>query len=383
MLVTATGDSAAGTATVRQYLDPGDEGRGLALADCVGARSQWWFPGVSAIAGRIDELLLGNPTASPAVVTLEVLGPAGPVGLAGTSGIVVQPHSQASVRMDSVAPGTSNATLKVSTNGGLVAASVRSTNIDGLIPLGAEYISASAPPSTRVVVPGIVGGAGARDLVITAAEADAAVSVRLLTTAGPRDYGDARQIPVPAGHTIAMDLSEQLAGAAAAVQVTATAPVVAAVSATFEGTLPADATGVLARRPVADTASSVGQAAITGLRRLPLSGVAAAPAVVSLSSAGGTSEARLSIVAANGATWQAAASVPADGTIEVPVPVIEGSPAVITVARGAGSGELHAAVIQSGSLPTGPIVAEAVGSDPSTAVEIPFAYPDPAALTAD
>ncbi len=381
--VTATGESVASTATVRQYFDPGDEGRGLAIADCVPARSQWWFPGVSAIGGRIDELLMSNPTSSPAVVTLRVLGPAGPIELAGTGGLVVQPHSQASVRVDSLAPGTSNATLQVATNGGLVAASVRSTNIDGLIPLGAEYLPAAAPPSTRVVVPGIVAGAGTRNLVITAAESDAAVSVRLLTGKGPLDFREGAQIPIPAGHTIAMDLAEQLDGAFGAAVVTATGPVTAAVASTVEGTLPPDATGVLARRPVAETATSVGQAAITGLWRLPLTGVAAAPAVVSLSSLGGTVQADLSIVAANGATWQGSVEVPADSAVQVPVPVTDGSPAVITVTRGTGSGELHAAVVQQGSLPSGPIVASAVGFDPSTVVRIPFAYPDPAALMAD
>ena len=378
--VTAGADSVATTATVREYVDPADEGRGLALSGCVAPRSEWWFTGTSAVQGRIDTVLLTNPTSAPAVVLVEVFGPAGRLDLVGTSGVVVQPNASAEIRVDSLAPGTSNATVHLMTTAGLVSAALRSTSIDGLIPLGSEYLPASDAPAVKQVVPGVLAGAGERTLILTAPTGDAAAHVRVVTASGIEDLEGQSQVPIPAGHTVVVDLAPTLLGRAGAVVVSSSSPVTAAVSSTVEGTLAPDATGVLSRRPVADVAFSAAQAPIASQWRLPLSGVAAAPGVVGLSVVGGPASVTLEVRAANGATWQQQVDIAADTAMDISVPVTADSASIVTVNKTGGAGELHAAVSQSGSLPDGPVVAQAVGFDPSIVVEIPFAYPDPQVL---
>lgn len=378
--VTAAGSAVGATTTVRTYLDPADEGRGLALGSCVSPRAQWWFAGVAATQGRVDELLLANPTESPAVVNVDVIGPAGKIDVVGAGGVVVQPGTQAAVRVDSLIPGTTNAALHVTTSGGLVAAVVRSTMIDGLIPLGAEYIPSAAEPSRSVVVPGVLPGGGARKLVIAAPDADAAVEIAYATADGtvrPSDHG---QLPVPAGHTVAVALDKDLGGRAAAVVITSTAPVVAAVQSTLEAALDPTATGVLNRVPKADFAWSAGSAAIDRDWYLPMSGVAAAPATVLLSSLDAPVTVTVATRSAAGAVSELSVEVPADTTVSVPVPVSPDGASVVGLDRRGGAGRLFAAIAQIGSLDGAPIAAAAIGADPSTEVSVPLAYPDPQVL---
>lgn len=383
--ITARDGAVGSTASVREYLDTAEEGRGLALASCRPARSEWWFVGVSGELGHIDELLLVNPTESSAVVSVEVFGPAGPIDTVG-GGVVLQPGEGAVVRVDSLIPGVSTATLHVTTSGGLVAATLRSTAIDGLIPLGAEFIPAAAPPATRQLVPGVAAGPGPRELFLVAGERDAAVQLRYLTAEGERQRQQAGSIPVPAGHVVSIDLADDLAGSAAAVEVTASQPVTAAVRATEQAVLPPNATGVLNRVPVADYAWTAAQPGGSDRLLLPLSGVQQAAGQVLLSSPDAAVTVRVTTRAASGAAAQVEVEVPAGSTQAVAVPVVPGAASLITAERVAGGAGWYAAVVQSGALPSGPtqggapqrrpIIAAATGDDPSTKVRIPPVYPD-------
>lgn len=376
--VTAKGGSAGHTATVRNYLDTGDEGRGLAMTTCQQPRSQWWFVGVSALQGHIDELLLSNPAESPAIVTVDVFGEGGPIDVLGVGGVVVQPGERTAVRVDSLIPGVANATLRVTTSGGLVTAAVRSTAIDGLIPQGAEYLPPALAPAEESVVPGVLGGPGARDLVVTAGEQDAAVDVRLLTGSGSRKREGGGLVPVPAGTTVAVDLADDLAGEPAAVAIKATAPVTAAVRSVVPGTLAPNATGVLNRVPSADMAWTAAQPAITDRWLLPLTGVAEAPGGLLLSSSDGSAKARITVLATDGSTEQQEVTVEAGNVRQIDVPIRQGVSAVVEVK--VLIGRLNAASFQSGGLPNGPLAVAADGVDPSAKVLLPVAYPDPQVL---
>jgi hypothetical protein len=377
--VRMTGDKAASTATVRTYFDGGDEGRGLALADCATPRSQWWFVGVSAMQGQIDQLLLANPTSTPAVVSLDVFGPAGPIDVVGASGLVVPPDSQSVIRVDSLIPGVSSAALRVSTSGGLVAAALLSTAIDGLIPQGAEFIPAAIAPARTVVLPAALAGPGPRRLLITGGPRDAAVRVTLLTGSGSSAV-EGPQIAVPAGTTVAVDLADELGQNAAAVLLEGSAPVTAGLQSVVKGTLAEGATGVLNRVPVADYAWTAAAQPIADRRVLPLSGVAGAPGGLLLSSIGGPATARVEARAANGAATSVTVELGGDSAQEVSVPVVEGQATTVEVAV-EGEGEVYAASYQVGALPTGPLATAAIGLDPSTEVTVPLAYPDPQVLS--
>jgi hypothetical protein len=371
--ITATGDAVGATASVREYLDRGEEGRGLALASCVPARADWWFVGVSGLPGRIDELLLANPTDSPAVVAVEMLGPAGPIDLVG-SGAVVQPGEQEIVRLDSLIPGVSAAALHVTTSGGVIAAALRSTVIDGLIPLGAEFIPAAAAPAMQHTVPGVPAGTGPRDLFLAAGEQDAAVEIEFLTPNGSRAW-ESGLIPVPAEHVVVVDIAEDLQGAPAAVRIAANHPVTAGVRASEAAALPADATGVLNRVPVADYAWSAAQEPLADRAVLPLSGVSAAAGTVAVTGPQGDVTVAIVTRSADGTSDRQEVAVPGGTVREVAVPVTDRSASLITVQRLSGAQPWYASVTQRGVLQERPILATALGADPSTKVRIPPAQP--------
>ncbi len=376
--ITAADDAVGYTASVREYLDPAEEGRGMALATCLPARAEWWFVGVSGSLGTIDELLLANPTDSPAVVTVEVLGPAGAIELVG-SGAVVRPGEQEVVRVDSLIPGVSSAALHVTTSGGVIAATVRSTGIDGLIPQGAEFIPAAAAPALQHVVPGVPAGAGLRELVLVGGEQDAAVEVEYLTAGGGRESAEGL-VPVPAEHVVVIDVTEELRGESAAVRLTANHEITAGVRSTEAATLPPDATGVLNRVPVADYAWTAAREPVADRAFLPLSGISEAPATVAIVSPLDDVTVAVTTRAANGATETREVAVPGGSVREVGVPVTAGAASLITVERITGTAWWHAAVVQSGTLNDRPIIAAALGSDPSTRVRIPAAHPVPGVL---
>lgn len=379
--VVAKDGSAGGTATVRNYLDTGEEGRGLAMANCPQPKSQWWFVGVSALQGHIDELLLANPAQSPAIVTVDVFGGGGQIDVLGVGGVVVQPGERTALRVDSLIPGVADATLRVTTSGGLVTAAVRSTVIDGLIPQGAEYLPAALPPAQAFVVPAVLGGAGPRNLLVTAGDQGAAVDVTLLTANGSRKREGGGMIPVPAGTTVAVDLADDLAGEAAAVAIEASAPVTAAVRSVIPGVLAPDATGVLNRVPVADMAWTSAQSAITGRWQLPLTGVAEAPGGLLLSSTGEAAEVRITVRGVDGWSEQQQATVEAGSARLIALPIRPGIPAVVDIE--VLQGQLHAASLQVGALGNGPLAATAIGADPSADVVLPMAYPDAQVLAGE
>lgn len=379
--ITATQDAVAGTASVREYLDPSKERRGLALASCVPVQSEWRFVGVSALPGRVDELLLANPTDSPAVVSLALDGPAGPIELVG-AGVVVQPGGQEIVRIDALMPGIEFGALHVATSGGVVAAALRSTAIDGLTPLGVEFLPAAAAPSTVQVVPGVPGGGGDRELVLAAGDQDSVVQVDLLTTKGSRAEA-LDPIPVPAGHVVDVDLSRALDGAAAAVRVIGSQPVSAAVRSTLAAEPAEDAASVLTRIPAADYAWSAAQPALVERAYLPLSGVAEAAGSLAVSSLDSKVTLRVTTRAADGSIDQQDMAVPAGAQRTVALPIKADRASLVTVDLLAGSGDWFAAVTQRGTLDDLPLITTAGASDPDTSVPIPSARPVPVPLSGD
>jgi hypothetical protein len=186
-------------------------------------------------------LVVVNPGATAADVTVEVWGPAGPVDLAGGASALVAPGEQRTLVLPGVAAEQRRLVVHVTSAGGQVAAYLQDSLLDGFTPRGTDLVTAGSAPATTQVVPGIaVSGSGvdsvdAGALRLMAPDADGTVSVRLLGADGDVVLPGAEAVDLAAGEVTDVSLGGLAAGTYTAV-VEADVPVVASAMITRTGT---------------------------------------------------------------------------------------------------------------------------------------------------
>lgn len=190
----------AGTTEVRT--DTGDL-RGLVAAPCRSPVNEAWLVGGSTTLGSSARLVLQNPGATPAQVSLEVWGPGGPVELAGASQYVVPAGAERAVLLEGAAAEQARIVVHVVASGGLVAAYLQDSALRGLTPAGVDDVVPGSAPTTRQVVPGVSVGPSKAD------GADVAM-LRLLApdqagTAQVHVLGPDGEVPFPGGTDVALD----------------------------------------------------------------------------------------------------------------------------------------------------------------------------------
>ncbi|PZQ89734.1 MAG: hypothetical protein DI534_08035 [Leifsonia xyli] len=129
--------------------------RGFAAASCPEPTSSAWLVGGATTVGRTTLLLLANPTAVTAQVTVSMWGESGPVTAPGMSGISVPAGGQRVLPLSGFAPGLSSPVLHVEARGGQVVAALQTSVIRVLDPGGVDLVSAGAPPARAVTIPAV------------------------------------------------------------------------------------------------------------------------------------------------------------------------------------------------------------------------------------
>ncbi len=229
LLLTAEGAAAPGVFAARTDLAPG----GADVVACPGPRASWWFTGAGATLGRRSDLVLTNPDDAPAVLDVRVYGAAGLLDTPGLRGLTLRAGETRRVALVDVVSLTDGAELTVAVHAtrGRVAAGL----LDTRRAAGAEgraWVAASAEPATTVRVVG-VPTAGRRTLLVTNPGPDQAlVRLRVQTTSGvfvPLGQGD---LSVDPGSVTSVDVGPVLGADTAALELTSTTPVTAAVRTT-------------------------------------------------------------------------------------------------------------------------------------------------------
>lgn len=229
--VSAERGLAPGLVSASLSRDGGGEGKGIASSPCLAADSDIWLAGGGAGEGQRDTLELANPTTTAAIVDLSVYGRGGELEVRGTQGIVVPAGKVESVRLDALAPGVADAVVRVRTTVGIVTAAVIDDRMDGLTPRGTEIIPPAADPQSDIVTAPIPAGPGTRRLVLFAPGGAGTATLSAITPDGTVALLADTEISLKRRHVSGFDLTEELAGRAAALRISATTPVVAAVSA--------------------------------------------------------------------------------------------------------------------------------------------------------
>ncbi|MCG5218399.1 DUF5719 family protein [Streptosporangium soli] len=230
LVVKGVGAMAAGLETSQTVREAAGKTRGLVGVRCTEPTSEAWVIGPGPAAADIT-LHLANPESAPAAVEISVYAGEGPV--LADHGLVVEPGEFTKIRLKDLAPSPLVMAVEVRTSSGRVAVAARAELGTGK---GADWLPVSTAPAKHVVVPGLPGGGGHRELLVAApGEMDAVVGVKVLTEDGFYALKNRETIDVPAGSVATLDLSTGVGGQPSAVVLTSEVPVVAGVTVTGTG----------------------------------------------------------------------------------------------------------------------------------------------------
>lgn len=227
----AQGDLAAGFAGTQLGYSFEEQQWGMATAACGAALDDVWLVAGGDETGRVERLILANPTGNPITVTAEVLGAEGPVSVVGGTGIVVPPAGRHVVLLDALAPGEERPVVHVTTTGGPVVAALGDRWLEGTVDRGTEVTTATAAPAISLVIPAVPAPrpdtADVAVVRVAAPGSEAAVvQLRALTPEGPvrLEQGVTNVAP---GAVVDVDVADLPAGTQG-IEVSADTPVLAA-----------------------------------------------------------------------------------------------------------------------------------------------------------
>jgi hypothetical protein len=300
----------------------------LPTAACSSPGTNFWFSGPGQrTAGRI-ELYLMNAGSQVADVAADIATDAGPLQETTDTGISVPPHGMIVQSLATTLRNSRAIALHVRTSVGQVAAAVEESTGGGQ----GTWLPPAQVPAKHLVIPGLPGVAGTRELYIAVPGVkDATVQVTAVTSRGSYQPTGASGIDLPGGSAAEITVPS-LGGIPAALRLTANTPITASVlipgSGGAVGTFTAAAPAIEEQGVVADNLTGPGRSS-----------------TLVLSAPRGAARVSVAEIAAAGSA--------AHQTQDVPVPAGKSVVVTLRAIRGAPRGAPFAVVItpQAGSGP--------------------------------
>lgn len=229
-----TGVAAFASAGLAQRALSGDL-RGLGALACPGGGTTAWFVAGRTTVGSSTVLQLANPGSTPATVSVRAWSETGEVSI-DRGEVVVAPGETIEQAIEALAPDVSRLALLVSSRGGVIAASLRTTDLDGLTAAGLDLVGATGGPGTDLVVPGVVLGSSTVDdgdpslvRLLNPGSEPAEVVLELVGADGVHLLGGDQRFVVDPGVVAEVSLAGAPAGTYA-LRATSDVPIVAGVS---------------------------------------------------------------------------------------------------------------------------------------------------------
>ncbi|MEU4228741.1 DUF5719 family protein [Nonomuraea sp. NPDC026600] len=208
--------------------------RGLAGVRCAVPGATTWLVGPGPAEADVT-LYLMNADRAPALADVQIYAAEGAVSADKGQGLEIPPGGHSAIDLKTLAPSANVMAVGVTVLTGRLAVAAEAS----LGGNGVDWLPAAAPPSTRVVVPGVPGGGGTRKLLVAApGDADATVAIQAVTEDAAYAMKGRESIDVPADSVAALDVTTGIGGEAAALVLTSRTPVVAGVVVTGTGDKP-------------------------------------------------------------------------------------------------------------------------------------------------
>jgi Family of unknown function (DUF5719) len=197
----------------------------LPTAACTSPGTNFWFSGPGQRTASRIELYLMNAGTQVADVSVDISTDAGPLQETTDTGISVPPHGMIVQSLAGTLHSSRAIALHVRTSVGQVAAAVEESTAGG----AGTWLPAAQTPARHLVVPGLPGVAGTRELYIAVPGVkDATVQVTAVTSRGSYQPTGASGIDLPGGSAAEITVPS-LGGIPAALRLTANTSITAAV----------------------------------------------------------------------------------------------------------------------------------------------------------
>lgn len=209
------GRSALGAGSALARADEGDL-RGLSAAPCQTPSATAWLVGGSTELGSSARLTLTNPGQTPVSAEVAAWGETGPVE--NTASVLVPPGAARVVLLETLSL-EERLAVRVTSDGGRLAAVIQDSALQGVVPAGTDMVSAAADPATQLhlgplLVPGADEGAEPATLrLVNPAEEEAEISVTVLGAEGAEVLSGAEEQVLEAGTVTDISLAGVPAGA--------------------------------------------------------------------------------------------------------------------------------------------------------------------------
>ncbi len=335
--------------------------QGLAEARCVPARSEQWFVGAATGVGDAPVVVLANPAATRAIVTVTVLTPSGLVAAAAGVNLVVPPHTVDRLPLVRLAPNAAATAVHVQTETGQVSAAIRDVRSRGQLLLGTDWVPVGQPAPTVTVagLPGSVAGTTPTRTLFVANPGPAPTTVQVTATTSDGSFVPTglNAVTVPPQSVRAVPVGGLLAQLPATLTIRSqpgttgrTEPVVAGVLIDVAGTGAGSATHEITYLGASEPLLAAGLVPIAGL-----GAGAGAGSVLVLSAPQAAATVAVSASAPNGVVVTRLVPVPAGETVAV---------SLLALQVPAGSSVTLTPTPSSGPLYATRLIEEAAGSGP-------------------
>ncbi len=192
---------------------------------CTSPGTNFWFTGPGQRTAAQIQLYLMNAGSQVADVAVDISTDAGPLQETTDTGISVPPHGMIVQSLASTLRNSRAISLHVRTSVGQVAAAVQESTAGGQ----GTWLPAAQTPAKHLVIPGLPGVAGARELYIAVPGVkDATVQVTAVTSRGSYQPTGATGIDLPGGSAAEITVPS-LGGIPAALRLTTNTSITAAV----------------------------------------------------------------------------------------------------------------------------------------------------------
>ena len=197
----------------------------LPTAACTSPGTNFWFTGPGQRTAARIQLYLMNAGSQVADVAVDISTDAGPLQETTDTGISVPPHGMIVQSLAGTLRNSRAIALHVRTSVGQVAAAVEESTAGGQ----GTWLPAAQTPAKHLVIPGLPGVAGTRELYISVPGVkDATVQVTAVTSRGSYQPTGATGIDLPGGSAAEITVPS-LGGIPAALRLTANTSITAAV----------------------------------------------------------------------------------------------------------------------------------------------------------
>lgn len=183
----------------------------LAAAECSSPAGEQWFVGAGAGGLRSSVLTLSNPDARAAVADLEVYSTEGPITSALVRGISVAGNSVTRLDLAEVVPQREEIAVRVLPRQGRLVPSVRDLAGSGRA-ARIDWLPSAAAPSEVLQIPA-VPGRSERNVLVLVNPGDSAGRAKVTVTGASSESAPVglREISVPAGAVVSVDLTKRIA----------------------------------------------------------------------------------------------------------------------------------------------------------------------------